>query len=114
MDDTYLDNSLLAQKELVHIVKDLLEVCYLSVKFVPFDPWNSLPLLYIGDSQPKILKRIDEVAAVALATQGSLRLLRCLCVQVPISIVKQWLVRVYLSYQGSGLQGVFRLFNNHH
>lgn len=85
-----------------------------SIRFVRFDPWDSLPLLYIGDGQPKILKRIDEVAAVALATQGRLGLLRCLCVQVPMSIAKQWLIRTYLSYQGSGWRGVFRLFNTHY
>ncbi|KJH69368.1 alpha-1,2-fucosyltransferase [Aliterella atlantica] len=84
-----------------------------SIKFVQFDPWESLPLLYIGDGQPKILKRVDEVAAVTLATQGKLELLRCLCVQVPFSILKQWLVRLYLSYQGAGWRGVFRLLNNY-
>lgn len=81
-----------------------------SIKFVQFDPWNSLPLLYIG-GQPKLLKRIDEAAKVALATQGRLGLLRCLCVQVPISLARRLLVRTYLSYQGKGWRGVFRLFN---
>jgi hypothetical protein len=84
-----------------------------SIKFVQFDPWDSLPLLYIGDGQPKILKRIDEGASVALATGGRLGLLKYFCVQVPISIARRWLVRIYLSYQGSGWQGVFRLFNRH-
>ncbi|HTL87797.1 MAG TPA: alpha-1,2-fucosyltransferase [Leptolyngbya sp.] len=85
-----------------------------SIKFVQFDPWDSLPLLYIGNGQPRILKRIDEVAAVALATQGRLGLLRCLCFQVPTSIVRQYFVRIYLSYQGRGWRGVFKLFNNQH
>ncbi|MBD2066346.1 alpha-1,2-fucosyltransferase [Leptolyngbya sp. FACHB-671] len=82
-----------------------------SIKFIQFDPWDSLPLLYVGDGQPKILKGIDEAAAVALATQGRLGLLRCLCVQVPISLTRQWLVRTYLSYQGAGWRGVLRLLN---
>lgn len=84
-----------------------------STKLIPFDPWDSLPLLYIGNGQPRILKRIDEAALIALATQGRLGLLRCLCVQIPMSIVKQWLVRAYLGYQGSGWRGVFRVFKHH-
>lgn len=78
-----------------------------SIKFIQFDPWDSLPLLYSGDGQPKILKRVDEMAAIALATQGRLGLLRCLCVQVPVGVARQWLMRAYLSYQGSGWRGVF-------
>ncbi|PZV06337.1 MAG: alpha-1,2-fucosyltransferase [Leptolyngbya sp.] len=78
-----------------------------STKFVQFDPWDSLPLLYIN-GQPKLLKRLDQVAAVALATQGKIGLLKCLCLQVPIGLTRQWLVRAYLRYQVAGLRGVFR------
>lgn len=79
-----------------------------STKFVQFDPWDSLPLLYIGDGQPRILKRVDEAASVALVTQGKLAALKCLFIQLPMSIVKQRLVRAYLSYQSLGWRGVFR------
>lgn len=82
-----------------------------STKFVQFDPWDSLPLLYIG-GQPKLLKRIDEVAAVALATQGKIGLLKCFCLQVPISVTRQWLMRAYLRYQVAGLRGVLRELND--
>lgn len=78
-----------------------------STKFVEFNPWDSLPLLYIS-GQPKILKSIDEVATVALATQGKIGLLKCLCLQMPVSVTKQWLTRAYLRYQVAGLRGVFR------
>lgn len=85
-----------------------------SIKFVQFDPWNSLPLLYIGDGQPRILKRIDEVAAVVLATQGWSGLLKCFCIQFPISLIRQSLMRTFMSYQGSGWSGVFKLLTNRH
>ena len=81
-----------------------------STKFVKFDPWDSLPLLYIG-GQPKLSKRLDEVISVALATQCKIGLLKCLCLQVPIEYIRRWLVRVYLRYQVAGLRGVFRSFN---
>jgi hypothetical protein len=83
-----------------------------SVRFVEFDPWDSLPLLYVGNGQPKILKRIDEAASVALATQGRLGLLKCLCIQIPVSLTRQWLTRAYLSYQTFGWRGVFRLLTD--
>lgn len=78
-----------------------------STKFVQFDPWDSLPLLYVG-GQPKLLKSIHEAATVALATQGKIGLLKCLCLQMPISVTKQWLIKIYLRYQVAGLRGVFR------
>ena len=81
-----------------------------STKFVKFDPWDSLPLLYIG-GQPKLSKRLDEVISVALATQCKIGLLKCRCLQVPIEYIRRWLVRVYLRYQVAGLRGVFRSFN---
>lgn len=85
-----------------------------STKFMRFEPWDSLPLLYVGDGQPKVFKRIDEAVSVALATQGRLGLLRCLCIQVPKSIVRQWFVQVYLRYQGLGWRGVFGLVKHRH
>ncbi len=85
-----------------------------STKFIPFDPWDSMPLLYVGDGQPKIMKGIDQAAAVAFATQGAIGLLKCLGVQVPIGLTRHWLVRAYLSYQVSGWRGVFKLLNKHH
>jgi hypothetical protein len=81
-----------------------------STKFVQFDLWNGLPLLYIG-GQPKRLKRLDKVAAVALAIQGKIRLLKCFCLQVPIELTRQWLMRAYLRYQVVSLRGVFKSFN---
>jgi Glycosyl transferase family 11 len=83
-----------------------------SIKFIPFDPWNSLPLLYIGDGQPRLLKRVNEAATVALATQGRLGLLKCLCIQVPIGIARRWFLRTYLSYQGLGWRGIFKFLNS--
>jgi hypothetical protein len=85
-----------------------------STQFVQFDPWDSLPLLYIGDGQPRMLKRIHEAASVALATQGKLALLKCLFIQVPISFAKQRLVRIYLSYQGLGWRGLFKRVKRRH
>ena len=85
-----------------------------SVKFIQFDPWDSLPLLYMGDGQPRMLKRIDEIAAVVLATQGWLGLLKCFLIQFPTSVMQQSLMRIFMSYQGSGWRGVFRLLTDRH
>jgi len=79
-----------------------------SVKFVAFDPWDSAPLLWLGDQQPKFLKSLPDVIYVTYMTQGFWAMLKSIFVYVPKSRIKSLGVRFYLGYQIQGLTGVWK------
>lgn len=79
-----------------------------SKKLIPFDPWDSDPLLYAGSGQPRIFKRLSEVLHITFVTQGPIGLLQCLCFYLPKTLLKEWAVRAYLAYQVEGLIGMIK------
>ena len=79
-----------------------------SVKFMAFDPWDSAPLLWLGEQQPKFLKSLPDVIYVTYVTQGFWAMLKAIFVFVPKSRIKSLGIRVYLGYQVQGLTGVWK------
>jgi hypothetical protein len=81
-----------------------------SSKFISFDPWDSEPLLWIGDQTPRFFKSLPEVISTTYATQGIWAVIKSLCFFIPKSYIKQWAIRVYLGYQIQGLVGAIKSF----
>jgi hypothetical protein len=79
-----------------------------STRFIVFDPWDSEPLLWVGDQKPKFFKSLSEIISTTYATQGVWSTLKCLFLFVPGSYVKEWAIRVYLGYQIQGFVGVVK------
>ncbi len=79
-----------------------------STRFIVFDPWDSEPLLWVGDQKPKFFKSLPEIISTTYATQGIWSTLKCLFLFVPGSYVKEWAIRVYLGYQIQGFVGVVK------
>ncbi len=79
-----------------------------SSRFISFDPWNSEPLLWIGDQKPRFFKSLPEVVFTTYATQGFWSAFKCLFLFVPRSYIKEWSIRVYLGYKVQGFVGVIR------
>jgi len=77
-------------------------------KFVRFDPWDSEPLLWIGDQKPKFFKSLPEIIFTTYATQGAWSALKCLFLSIPRSYIKEWAIRVYLGYQVQGFVGIIK------
>ncbi len=76
-----------------------------SSKFIVFDPWDSEPLLWIGDEKPRFFKSLSEIISTTYATQGVWSTLKCLFLFVPKDYIKEWAIRVYLGYQIQGFVG---------
>jgi Glycosyl transferase family 11 len=79
-----------------------------SSRFIVFDPWDSHPLLYIG--QPKFLKTLTEIVRTTHATQGTWAMLKSVFIYVPQGIIKKWLLRAYLRYKINGIFGAIDCF----
>lgn len=79
-----------------------------STKFAVFDPWDSEPLLWLGDRQSKFVKSLPDVLYITYVTQGFWAMLKCLFVYVPQSLIKGWAIRAYLGYQIKGIFGVLK------
>jgi hypothetical protein len=79
-----------------------------STKFAVFDPWDSDPLLWLGDQQSKFVKSLPDVLYITYVTQGFWAMLKCLFIYVPQSLIKGWAIRGYLGYQIKGILGVIK------
>ncbi len=79
-----------------------------SSRFIVFDPWDSHPLLYIG--QPKLLKNLPEIVWTTYFTQGIWAMLKSIFVYLPKSIIREWLLRAYLRYKVNGIIGAIDCF----
>jgi Glycosyl transferase family 11 len=72
-----------------------------SSRFTMFDPWNSDPVLYIG-TPPKFFKSLSDSIRTTYATQGIWAMLKSIFLYFPGSLLKEWLLRVYLRYKTIG------------
>ena len=79
-----------------------------SSKFVIFDPWDSDPLLWLGNKHPKFFKSLSDTLSVTYMTQGFWAMLRNLFIYFPQSCIKEWIIRAYLGYQIKGIFGVIK------
>lgn len=79
-----------------------------STKFTVFDPWDSEPLLRLGDNKPKLFKSLADALYVIYVTQGLRAMLKSLFIYVPQSHIKGWGLRIYLGYQIQGSFGVLK------
>ena len=77
-------------------------------KFIEFDPWDSEPLLWIGDQKPRSFKSLPEIMCTTYATQGLWSSLKCLFLSVPKSYIREWKYRVSLGYKLQGFVGVIK------
>ena len=80
-----------------------------SSRFISFDPWNSDPLLYVGEP-PKFLKSLPDIIYATYTTQGIWGMLKSVCIYFPTSVIKGWLLRAYLRYQVNGIIGAIGYF----
>ncbi|MBD2459332.1 alpha-1,2-fucosyltransferase [Nostoc sp. FACHB-87] len=81
-----------------------------STKFTVFDPWNSEPLLWLGNKKTKFFKSFFEILYVTYVTQGIRAMFKYIFIYLPKSKVKGWGIRVYLAYKIQGIIGVFKTF----
>lgn len=81
-----------------------------SSKFAVFDPWDSEPLLWLGDNQPKFFKSLADVLYVTYVTQGIWSMLKCIFIYIPKSRITGWGLRAYLGYQIQGIVGLLKSF----
>jgi hypothetical protein len=80
-----------------------------SSRFINFDPWDSDPLLYVGNP-PKFLKSLPDIIRTTYATQGLWEMLKSVFIYLPISIIKGWLLKAYLRYKVNGIIGAIGYF----
>jgi Glycosyl transferase family 11 len=81
-----------------------------SSRFICFDPWDSQPLLYVGEPQPKFLKSLTDVIYTTYMTQGIWGMLKSVFLYIPKSYLRRLLLRVYLGYKVNGIIGVIHSF----
>jgi hypothetical protein len=81
-----------------------------SSRFIRFDPWDSAPLLYIGEPQPKFLKGLTDVIYTTYMTQGFWSMLKSVFLYVPKSYIRRWLLRAFLGYKVNGIIGIIHSF----
>lgn len=79
-----------------------------SIKFMIFDPWDSKPLLRLGDKQQRFFKNFPDILYTTYVTQGAWTMLKSLIVYIPLSIIKGWGIRLYLGYKVQGFVGVLK------
>jgi hypothetical protein len=80
-----------------------------SSRFITFDPWDSDPVLYIGEP-PKFFKSLPDIVHTTYATQGIWGMLKSVSIYLPTSIIKGWLIRVYLRYKINGIIGAIGFY----
>jgi Glycosyl transferase family 11 len=76
-----------------------------SLKFITFDPWDSEPLLWLGDQNPKFFKTVTDIISITYATQGIWAVPKCVFFYLPKNYIKMWTIQIYLGYQAEGLSG---------
>jgi hypothetical protein len=81
-----------------------------STKFTVFDPWNSEPLLWLGDNKTKIFQSFIDVLYITYVTQGIRAMFKSIFLYFPKSSLNVWGLRTYLGYQIQGIIGVFKSF----
>jgi Glycosyl transferase family 11 len=81
-----------------------------SSRFISFDPWDSDPILYMGES-PKFFKNLSDIIHTTYITQGILGMLKSVFIYFPNSVIKGWLLRAYLRYKINGIIGVVGYLN---
>ena len=79
-----------------------------SSKFELFDPWDSDPLLWLGNKQSKFFKSLSDTLYITYVTQGVWAMLKSLFIYFPKSHIKGWAIRAYLGYQVKGVFGVIK------
>lgn len=79
-----------------------------STKFTVFDPWNSEPLLHVGSDHSKFLKSFNDALYITYVTQGIFGVLKCMCIYIPKSLIKVWVIRAYWGYQVKGFVGLIK------
>lgn len=79
-----------------------------SAKFIRFDPWDSDPLLWVGDQNPKFFKSLSDVIVTTYATQGFWSALTSVILLLPRNYIKQWAIQIYLGFQIQGMIGVLK------
>lgn len=79
-----------------------------SKKFTVFDPWDSNPLLRLGENQTKVSKSLADIVYVTYSTLGIWATLKSIFIYLPKSIITGWTLRIYLGYQIQGLIGVLK------
>ena len=80
-----------------------------SEKFAEFDPWNSVPLLHIGDPiKPKSFKSYGDAVYTTRITQGIWGMLKFIFIYYPKNSLKTWMIRGFLGYQIQGVLGVLK------
>jgi hypothetical protein len=80
-----------------------------SSRFISFDPWDSDPLLYMGEP-PKVLKSLSDIIRATYTTQGIWEMLKSVFIYFPTSVIKGWLLRAYLRYQVNGIIGAIGFY----
>jgi Glycosyl transferase family 11 len=80
-----------------------------SSRFISFDPWNSDPLLYMGEPH-KVLKSLPDIISTTYTTQGIWEMLKSVFIYFPTSVIKGWLLRAYLRYQVNGIIGAIGFY----
>jgi hypothetical protein len=80
-----------------------------SSRFISFDPWDSDPVLYIGEP-PKLLKSLPDIIRATYTTQGIWEMLKSVFIYFPTSVIKGWLLRAYLRYQVNGIIGAIGFY----
>lgn len=79
-----------------------------STKFTVFDPWDSNPLLRLGENQTKTFKSLADIVYVTHSTLGIWATLKSVFIYLPKSIITGWMLRVYLGYQVQGMIGIIK------
>jgi hypothetical protein len=78
-----------------------------SSRFISFDPWDSDPVLYIGEP-PKFC--LADIVHTTYATQGIWGMLKSVSIYFSTSIIKGWLIRAYLRYKINGIIGAIGFY----
>ncbi|MBD2128319.1 alpha-1,2-fucosyltransferase [Microcoleus sp. ZQ-A2] len=77
-----------------------------STKFTVFDPWNSEPMLWLGDNKTKFLQSLIDVLYIAYVTQGIRGMFKSIFRYLSKNSLNVWVFRTYLGYQIQGVMGV--------
>ena len=81
-----------------------------STKFTAFDPWNSEPLLWLGDNKSKFFQGFIDVLYIKYVTQGIREMFKFIFIYFPKTSLNVWVGRIWLGYQIQGVIGVFKSF----
>ena len=76
-------------------------------RIIPFDPWDSPPLLYVGNECPRVFKGFGEALRIEYHTQGVSGVLKCV-VNYPVAWMKIRFKRFSLAFQAGGSAAVMR------